>query len=230
MPDKIVLQKYISSAGIGSRRQAGQMIEQGRVKINGRQAKLGDRVSFKVDKVEVDGNIIQPAAEKVYYLVNKPVGYASTVRDKHARKKVVDLAPRYPKVWPVGRLDQNSRGLIILTNYGDFTNKLTHPKFKHEKEYELTADKQIGLDLLNQLKTGIKLEEGWARADKVKQVGPKKLIIVLHQGWKRQIRRMLLAAGYKVKDLNRIRVGKWTLGNLKEGECKQIKPESGEDI
>ncbi|OGG87618.1 hypothetical protein A3B87_00685 [Candidatus Kuenenbacteria bacterium RIFCSPHIGHO2_02_FULL_39_13] len=214
---KIYLQQFLSTAGLASRRAATDLIKQGRVKVNHKPAELGIKIDPKKDRIEYQGKIIKAPEEKVYYLVNKPIGCTSTVKDRHALKKVVDLVPKVPKVWPVGRLDKDSHGLIILTNDGDLTNKLTHPKFKHEKEYIITINKAVTQDLLSKLSKGVKLEEGLARADKINKLDENKLSITLHQGWKRQIRRMLGKCGYRVIDLQRIRVDKIKLGNLRIG-------------
>jgi pseudouridine synthase len=219
---QIYLQQFLSQAGIASRREAINLIKSGRVKVNNKQAVIGQKVDPLKDKIEFAGRHLKPEP-KVYYLVNKPVGYTCTLKDKFATKKITDLVPRSPKVWPIGRLDKGSRGLIILTNDGDLTNSLTHPKFSHEKEYLITLDKKITPALLAQLKKGIKLVEGITRVDKVEIIADKKLSIVIHQGWKRQIRRMFSACGYQVMDLMRVRIGRIKLGELKEGEYKQIK-------
>ncbi|NMB48472.1 rRNA pseudouridine synthase [Candidatus Kuenenbacteria bacterium] len=216
------LTQYIASSGLCSRRAAEELIRSGHVKVNGALAVLGQKVDAVTARVSVSGKIIHPATQKVYYLVNKPLGYVCTIKDRHADKKVIDLVPPKPKVWPVGRLDKDSRGLVILTNDGELTNRLTHPSFIHEKEYLLTLERPFSPELLLKLKQGVKLEEGLAKADTVKKVGPTKLSIVIHQGWNRQIRRTLGACGYRVVDLVRVRVGKVKLGTLENGKYKQI--------
>ncbi|NMC51745.1 rRNA pseudouridine synthase [Candidatus Kuenenbacteria bacterium] len=221
--EKINLTQFISNSGLCSRRQAEELIRRGEVRVNGRLAVLGLKIDPQKDKIEANGQLIKPAEKKVYYLVNKPIGYTCTVKDIHAEKKVIDLVPPFPRVWPVGRLDRDSRGLIILTNDGDLTYKLTHPKFEHPKEYLVTLNKPITPELLLKLKQGVKLEEGLAKVDSMKQVSPTKLSITIHQGWKRQIRRMVEAGGYKVVDLVRVRIGKIKLGELKEGKYKELK-------
>jgi len=135
----------------------------------------------------------------------------------------VDLVPKFPRVWTVGRLDKDSRGLIILTNDGKLTEELTHPKFEHEKEYEVIVNKNITPEFLRRMQKGVALSEGLARADKIRQLGTKKFALTLHQGWKRQIRRMCEALGYHAIDLVRVRVGKWRLENLREGKYKNVK-------
>ncbi len=135
-----VLQKILSRSGIASRRQAEKLILKGQVKINGRLAQLGDRADVSQDKITVNNKIVETRfttfQKPVYYLVNKPIGYICTTQDKHAEKLITSLVPPKPKVWPVGRLDKDSTGLIILTNDGDLTYQLTHPRYEHEKEPE----------------------------------------------------------------------------------------------
>ena len=219
----INLTQAIARSGRCSRRKAEGLIRAGQVKVNGQAAVLGAKIDPAEDQITVAGQPLGSAGKKVYYLVNKPIGYVCTVSDVHASKRVVDLVPKIPKVWPVGRLDKDSRGLIILTNDGDLTYRLTHPKFEHEKEYLVTLDKEIMSALLLGLKRGIKLEEGIAKVDNIKKISPIKISLVIHQGWKRQIRRMVQACGYKVADLIRIRIGKTKLGDIRNGEYREMK-------
>lgn len=219
----IYLQQFLSQAGIASRRQAIELIKQGKVKVNNQVAQLGLKIDPSQNKVKVNNQLIKPPLKKVYYLVNKPIGYTCTLKDKFALKKVTDLVPPLPKVWPVGRLDKNSHGLIILTNDGQLTHQLTHPSFRRPKEYLVMLDKKVNVELLSKLEKGVKLKEGMAWVDQVKKISPYRLSLVVHQGWNRQIRRMLAACGYQVIDLQRIRIGKWRLGSLKSGAYKPIK-------
>lgn len=221
--EKINLTQFISNSGLCSRRQAEELIRRGEVRVNGRLAVLGLKIDPQKDQIEVASRLIKPAEKKVYYLVNKPIGYTCTVKDIHAEKKVIDLVPSSPRVWPVGRLDKDSRGLIVLTNDGDLTYKLTHPKFEHQKEYLITLNKPVALELLLKLRQGVKLEEGLAKVDNLKKISPTKLSIVIHQGWNRQIRRMIESCDYRVVDLVRVRIGKIKLGELKEGKYKELK-------
>ncbi len=220
---KIYLQQFLSQAGVASRRQAIELIKSGKIKVNNKKAQIGVKIDPDNDEVKVNDKLIKPIKSLVYYMVNKPVGYTCTLSDRYAQYKVIDLVPPTPKVWPVGRLDKDSHGLILLTNDGDFTNKITHPKFEHSKQYIAVLSKDIHDDLLSQLKQGVKLKEGLAKVDQVKQLTSNKILITIHQGWNRQLRRMLGAFNYKIIDLIRIQVGKWQLGNLKEGKYKQIK-------
>ena len=224
MSQLIYLQQFLSQAGVASRRQAVELIKQGRVKVNNQLARPGLKIDPQSDKVKLDKRLVRPQFNYVYYLVNKPVGYTCTLKDKHAAKKIIDLVPRSPKVWPVGRLDKNSRGLIILTNDGQLTQQLTHPRFQHPKEYLVKLNQPVTPQLLSKLKKGVKLKEGVARVDRLKKISPTQLSLVIHQGWNRQIRRMFKQCGYQVVDLQRIRLGQWKLGRLKEGAYRQFKP------
>jgi len=238
---KTRINKFLAQNGFGSRRGVEVLIREEKVKINNKIAKLSDRVDPNDDVVIVDEQVIKPKSEFIYYAANKPVGYTSTVRDEHAGKLVTELVPDDPRVYPVGRLDKNSRGLIILTNDGELANKLTHPRFEHEKEYEVKLKTQnskfkssfqnIKLQI-QKLKKGIRLDEGLAKADKLEIINldEKRNIaeikIVLHQGWKRQIRRMCERAGLEVLDLKRVRIGKLELGDLDEGKYIAINKEN----
>lgn len=216
------LQKIISSMGIASRRQAEELILSKRVKLNNNVAKIGDKADIKKDLIQIDGKPLHLKPKTIVYALNKPVGYISTSKDKHAKKKIVDLVPAKPKIWPVGRLDKNSSGLIVLTNNGELTQKLTHPSYKHIKEYEVELNKKVTEIFLEQLKKGVKLEEGLAQVDKVKKISDTKICLQIHQGWKRQIRRMCSELGYKVKSLVRTKIGKLKLSKLGLGQYKVI--------
>lgn len=218
---KIRLAKFLAEAGVASRRKAEEIIKQGRVTIAGKVVKdVATTVSDTSSNIKVDNKSLNKE-KKVYYLLNKPVGYVCSVRDPHNKQTVVSLVPKSPKVVPVGRLDKNSQGLLLLTNDGELAYELTHPKFEVKKVYQVTVNKELSKDIVNILvKQGVKLEEGLAKADKVKIVGPKELEIVIHQGWKRQIRRMLTKAGYSTVKLVRVAEGKLKLGNLEAGKYK----------
>ena len=219
MPERLA--KYLSAHGIASRRKAEELILSGKIKVNN---KIITEVATKVcgqDEVKFNDKIVGSVG-KVYYLLNKPVGYICSVSDPHNDKNVLALVPKFPAVYPVGRLDKNSQGLLLLTNDGDLTYKLTHPKFKVSKKYLVRVDKILSDNVVKKLKNGIKLEEGLAKADQVKIKSKFELEIVLHQGWKRQIRRMLEVLGFEVKELTRLGEGKLNLDNLEIGKYKII--------
>ena len=225
------LQKYIASSGHASRRAAEDLIKEGRVKVNGEVViKLGTKIDPEKDEININGKIIEPA-EYVYYMLSKPVGFSSAVKDKHEKKLVIGLVPKSPHVFPVGRLDKDSSGLIILTNDGDFAYKMTHPKFEKEKEYEVVCrimNKEFRInEIIKQFKKGVRLEEGIAKADKIEVLGQKKdiieLKIVIHQGWNRQIRRMCNATRLQVLELKRIRISGLCLGDLAPGKWRKLR-------
>lgn len=218
--DKIRINKYLSENGYCSRRAADELIKKGKVFINHTKAVLGDTVKAG-DVVEVSSKEISPKTTKVYLAYNKPAGVICTA-DQLSPNNIIDAINYSERIFPVGRLDVASTGLIFLTNDGDFANKLTHPKFRHEKEYFITVDKSVNEDFLKQLKKGIKLPEGTARADEVKQLGDKELSMTLHQGLHRQVRRMCEELGYQVQILKRIRIGKIELGDLPERKWRNL--------
>lgn len=222
--EKIRLNKFMSDSGVCSRRAADTLIFSGKVRINGITAQVGTKVDPEKDVVFVNGKRVEAGSEKVYYILNKPVGYVTTSSDPFGRKKIVDLVPSDPRVYPVGRLDYDTSGLLILTNDGDFTHRCTHPKFEKEKEYEVNCRIQNSEFKISKFKEGVKLEEGLAKVDKISILEEKgsviKLSIVIHQGWNRQIRRMCEALGLEVISLKRVRIGDMKLPNIKEGEYK----------
>jgi 23S rRNA pseudouridine2605 synthase len=232
---EIRLNKFLSENGVCSRRSADTLIEGGHVKVNGVVAKIGSKIDSQSDTILVNNKKVELRADKVYYVLNKPIGYVTTSSDPFGRKKVTDLVPKDPRVYPVGRLDYDTSGLLILTNDGDLTNKLTHPKFEKEKEYAIVAKATkkcpiinaqcpIGKSLSEAFLKGIRLKEGIAKADKIKMIEEKgdtiKFNITLHQGWNRQIRRMCEGFGLQVLSLKRIRLGGIVLGNIKEGKWR----------
>ena len=218
------LARFLAQAGIASRRRAEDIIKAGRVKVNGQVVKnLASQVSSQ-DKIELDNKLLAQD-KKVYYLLNKPKGYVSSARDPHNSKNVLSLVPKNPRVFPVGRLDKDSQGLLLMTNDGDFAYQLTHPKFLCQKTYLVKVNKEMDSNIKSKLEKGMKFSEGLARADKVKILAKNELEIVLHQGFNRQIRRMMAELGYKVIFLKRIKQGNFSLGNLPEGKYRPLKLE-----
>jgi 23S rRNA pseudouridine2605 synthase len=221
------VQKVLARAGIGSRRHCEELIEDGLVTINGELATLGDKVDVEVDAIEVDGVPVGVAPGLVYYLLNKPAGVVTTAADTHGRRTVVDLVPPEPRVFPVGRLDQDSEGLLLLTNDGDLTNKLTHPSYSVPKTYlaEVTngpLPRNVGRQLL----AGVELEDGPAKVDTFRLVDAigktAQIEITLHEGRKHIVRRMLDAVGHPVTRLIRTSVGPVKLGNLRTGGFRHL--------
>jgi 23S rRNA pseudouridine2605 synthase len=217
----------LAHAGFGSRRACEEFILQGRVSINGEVVRqLGTRVDPGIARIAVDGEPIQ-LESIVYYAVNKPKGYVSTNFDPSGRPRVVDLLPEIPqRVYTVGRLDEDSTGLMILTNDGDLANRLAHPRFGVEKLYRALVAGLPGPDMLRKLTEGIWLSDGKVRAKRARVVGRQGqatlLELVLAEGKKREIRRMLSKLGHKVMSLNRLAVGPISLKGLPPGDCRPL--------
>jgi 23S rRNA pseudouridine2605 synthase len=219
------LQKVLAQRGFGSRRVCEELIEQGRVTVNGEPAQLGRRVDVQRDAVAVDGVAVGVRPDLVYYLLHKPYNVITTVKDTHDRVTVVELVPSEPRVFPVGRLDLDSEGLIILTNDGELTHHLTHPSFGVEKEYLVHV--RCGPDgvpetALNKMRRGVELDDGITSPAKVGQVQPGVLRIVIHEGRHRQVRRMCDAVGHEVNRLVRTRIGTLVDATLKPGEWRLL--------
>ncbi|MFC2060364.1 pseudouridine synthase [Chloroflexota bacterium] len=224
------LLKMLTQAGIGSRRQLADIIKQSRVTVND-EVVLDFRypVNTNTDLVSIDGKPVQIKTERVVYLMlNKPSGFLSTVRDEQGRRTVLDLLPgkyRHLRLYPAGRLDKDSTGLLLLTNDGELTYRLTHPRFEHEKEYLIQIKGSLQPGEIKRLAEGIKLDEGKAypvTVLKVKSYLPFNYSLIIHEGRKRQVRRMLLALGHPVLALKRIRIGNLRLGDLKEGAILEL--------
>lgn len=212
VPDSPVrLQKAVSAAGLMSRRAAEDLIAAGRITIDGRRARLGDRVNPASSVVKVDGARLPIAAHLITYLVNKPPGVVSTTSDPHAARTVVELVPDHPRVWPVGRLDRPSEGLILVSNDGDLTNLVTHPRYGISKTYRVLVEGVPGRATVRRLTEGVELEDGPARALSARVVDrtarEAQLEMVLGEGRNREIRRMLKAVGHPVRRLARVAIG-----------------------
>jgi len=217
------LAKFLAEAGLASRRKSEELIRAGRVKIAGVVVDdVATNVLASQSDIAVDNKKVI-LEKKVYYLLNKPEGYICSLSDPHNDKSVVDLVPKHPRVVPVGRLDKDSAGLLLLSNDGELIYQLTHPKFEISKTYLVTVGGELDRGIVRTLKQGVLLPEGLARADKVRILDKNRLEIVIHQGWNRQIRRMLGAEGLRVLELIRIAEGRLELGNLASGEYRQLK-------
>lgn len=220
------LQKVLAAAGLGSRRACEELIAAGLVEVNGEVAELGRRVDAEIDRVTLGGVPVPTRAGLVYRLVNKPRGVITTARDPHGRPTVVDLVPREPRVVPAGRLDAETEGLLILTNDGDFVFTLTHPSRGVEKAYLAEVEGVPAAGALRRLREGVALEDGRtapARVSVVQEHGSgAALEIVIHQGRKRQVRRMFEAVGHPVKRLVRTRIGPVSDRGLKPGEWRPL--------
>ncbi len=216
------LQKVLASAGIGSRRHCEELIADGRVQVNGQTAVLGRRIDPATDRVTVDGVAVATAPGLVYYLLNKPAGVVSTASDPQGRPTVVDLVPPEPRVFPVGRLDAGTEGLLILTNDGDLTFRLTHPSFGVEKEYLAAVEGSPRPAAVRALREGVDLDDGRTAPARVSVVEPGVLRITIHEGRNRQVRRMAEAVGHPVRRLVRTRVGPLRTGGLRPGEWRLL--------
>lgn len=213
------LQKYLADAGVASRRAAEELISGGVVKVNG---KIVDQLGIKIDpfkdKIEVGSEVIKNKPKKVLIKIYKPVGVLSSCYQA-GEKTIVDYVKHLGyRLFPVGRLDKNSEGLMLLTNDGDLANKLMHPRHGHEKEYIVNVKYQMTNDKLRNLASGIILEGEKTLPARVKRLGDKEFSIILKEGKKRQIRRMVEAVGNRVVSLKRVRIEKYLLGDLKPGE------------
>lgn len=201
------LQKVLAARGWGSRRVCENLISAGRVTVNGETAVLGRRVDTARDVVEVDGAPVGIRPGLVYYLLNKPAGVVTTAKDTHGRPTVVELVPTEPRVFPVGRLDQETEGLLILTNDGDLANRLTHPSHGVDKEYLAEVSGTVSNRSLHRLRTGIELDDGVTAPAAASQPSPGVLRLTIHEGRNRQVRRMCEAIGHPVQRLVRVRIG-----------------------
>ncbi len=222
----IRLQKVLADAGIGSRRANEELIAAGRVTVNGEPARLGRRVDPEADAIAVDGVPVPTRAGLVYYLLNKPTRVVSTVDDPEGRPTVVALVPAEPRVYPVGRLDWDTEGLMILTNDGDLTHRLTHPSFGVEKEYLAEVDGVPTRSTLRTLREGVDLDDGRTAPARVAATpgtgGTSALMIVIHEGRNRQVRRMCEAVGHPVRRLVRTRIGPLVDRRLAPGDWRTL--------
>ena len=214
------LNKFISESGKASRRGADKLIEEGRVKINGRKAKIGDQVK-PGDEVMVNGQRIHLARNNVYLALNKPVGITCTT-EKNVKGNIVDLVNHPLRVFNIGRLDKDSDGLILLTNDGDIVNEILRAENNHEKEYIVSVDKPITPEFVEKMSKGVRILGTKTLPCKVEQLSKYEFKIILTQGLNRQIRRMCEALGYEVYRLQRVRIMNIHLGNLPVGQWRDL--------
>ncbi|PIQ75867.1 hypothetical protein COU78_01915 [Candidatus Peregrinibacteria bacterium CG10_big_fil_rev_8_21_14_0_10_49_24] len=218
------LQKILSARGICSRRKAEEYIEKGLVTVNGVFATLGQKADPESDVIEVDGTVLQAQKDLLYYLLNKPVGIVTTNAERGDQKTVRDILPKdlQGKVFPVGRLDKDTSGLLLLTNDGVLAYRLTHPKFNHEKEYEVTVDGEIFDGALKKLQMGITISGSKTKPAVIKRLTKNSFLITLTEGRNRQIRRMCQKVGSPVIALKRIRIETLTDSEMKEGSFRPL--------
>ncbi len=232
------LQKLLAAAGVASRREAEELIKAGRVAVDGQVVtELWTKVDPETVAIAVDGRRVSMHPDKLYVLLNKPRGYTSTTHDPHAKRVVTDLVKDAgTHLYPVGRLDVDTEGLLILTNDGDFTYKMTHPSHQVPKTYRADVRGLVAEETAHQLATGIVLDDGITAPARVRLLGVNTLRetsvveITIHEGRKRQIRRMLDTVGHPVIRLTRIRIGRLTIGNLRPGEWRFLKPGEVQDL
>lgn len=237
MPDNntIKLHAHLAHLGISSRRKAEQLIADGKVTVNGIRAHIGQRIDPAKDQISIEGEDLNPQNEElVYFLIDKPVGVVSTTSDERGRKTVMSLIPpQKQRLYPVGRLDIDSEGLMLLTNDGDLTNRLTHPSFKVEKTYHVLVQGAPSNKALNHLQRGVKLKDGYTKPAEVSilkhETGNTWLEITIHEGRNRQVRRMTDRVGYPTLRLKRVKMGPFNIEML-EGkrylklDSEKIKP------
>ena len=228
--EAVRINKYLSEAGVCSRRGADRLIEEGRVSVNGNQAFLGSVVKNS-DEVRVDGNLVKPVIKKVLIVFNKPRGIVCTTADPKSKDVNIIEYINYPeRIFPVGRLDKESEGLILLSNDGDLSNKIMKARNFHEKEYEVEVDKPFDDEFLKKMSEGVPILDTITRKCTLKRTGKTSFNIILTQGLNRQIRRMCEYFGYKVLKLKRIRIMNIKLGNLKSGTYRNITDKEYEEL
>lgn len=225
--DGIRLQKVLAQAGVASRRASEELIAQGRVEVNGKIVnEQGLRVNPDRDVIRVDGSRIPPPRRHLYLALNKPRGVVSTMDDPQGRPNLQQYVPRHQRLFHVGRLDTDTAGLLILTNDGEFANKLTHPRHEVPKTYLVEVEGLLDNKTLRRLEKGVTLEDGPIKTDKLKLVqraSSRSLVqITLHSGRNRIVRRMMDAVGYPVRQLSRISVGPVKLGQLQAGQTREL--------
>lgn len=230
------LQKLIARAGLASRRGAEQLIADGRVSVNGRRASLGDVADAERDRIEVDGRPLGAAPPPVHLAIHKPRGFLSSARDERGRRSVVSLVDvGGERLWPAGRLDVESEGLMILTNDGEWANRVLHPRYGNEREYAALVDPPPSASALARLRAGITLEDGPARLLSARHAPPPRevararsergawLRVKIGEGRKREVRRLFEAVGSDLERLVRVRIGPLTLSGLREGEWRRLR-------
>ncbi len=222
--ETVRLNRFLAMAGVGSRRKNDELILSGAVKINGRVVtELGTKVILSKDRVSMDGTIVSIEEKNVYLLLNKPKDVITTMNDERGRPTVMNYVRTKYRVFPVGRLDRNTTGVLLFTNDGEFANALIHPKFEIERVYRVTIDRTMQDDDLRKLKKGIRLEDGLARAQTAEIVEGskrKKILLVLREGRNREVRRMFEAIEYDVRQLDRVAFAGLTTLGVPRGKCR----------
>jgi 23S rRNA pseudouridine2605 synthase len=216
------LNAYLARAGVASRRRADELIKAGRVLVNGEPGQLNTFVGPR-DRVEVDGRLVERQA-LAYVLLHKPAGVVTTASDPHGRPTVVQLVAHESRVVPVGRLDADTTGALLLTNDGELAHRLAHPRYEVEKVYEVEVEGEPSDEALQRLEAGVELDDGRTGPARVRRLAPSKLELSIHEGRKHQVKRMLAAVGHPVTRLHRSRYAGLTLEGLEPGEWRELEP------
>jgi len=216
------LNAYLARAGVASRRKADELIQAGRVSVNGRRGELNTFIGAD-DVVEVDGRRVAKQA-LAHVLLHKPAGVVTTARDPHGRRTVVELVPREPRVVPVGRLDADTTGALLLTNDGELAHRLAHPRYEVDKVYVAEVVGRPGAEAFDRLAGGVDLDDGRTAPAGARLVGPSRVELVIHEGRKHQVKRMLEAVGHPVRRLHRSRYAGLTVEGLEPGEWRELAP------
>jgi 23S rRNA pseudouridine2605 synthase len=224
------LQKVLAKSGLGSRRTCELLIVEGRVRVNGAPARLGQRADGAHDHIEVDGIPLPVREGLAYYLLNKPVGVVCSAADPQGRQTVLDLLPEAPRLFPVGRLDITSEGLLVVTNDGELAFQLTHPSFGVTKEYVVEVEGKFSKDAVGHLRRGVQLDDGLTAPAKVSQLAPNSARISIHEGRNRQVRRMCEAVGNPVRRLVRTRIGPLSDPALGPGKWRDLSVREVRDL
>ena len=236
--EEMRLQKYLAASGIASRRKCEELILEGKVEVNGKVVQaLGAKINPKTDEVKYNGKMVNLEEEKIYILLNKPIGYVTTVKEQFGRDKVLDLVKVDKRIVPVGRLDMYTSGALILTNDGDFVNRLTHPKHEINKTYNVTISGMITREEVEKLEQGVVIDDNYkTRPAKVKilkieeQKNQSRIQITIHEGKNRQVRKMCEAIHKKVLALHRCKIGNIDVKDLKLGEWRYLTNEEIKEL
>ena len=244
------LEKFIATSGVASRRAVKRSIREGRVTVNGTTVLIpGHPIEVQTDTIEFEGKLVKPLTHRIYIMLNKPAGYITTRHDERGRPTVMDLLTDLPKsIYPVGRLDLDTEGLLLFTNDGQFANRMMHPRHEIEKTYLAWVNGVPNKRSLNRLRNGVKIHKGITSPAKIKLIDANvsisetisdkrnrngeisKLRVIIHEGKKRQVRLMFKAVGHRVIRLKRTRVGRLSLGNLLQGQYRYLTPAEVKDL
>ncbi len=225
------IQKFIAMAGVCSRRKAEELIRQGRVFVDGRPAKIGERIVPGKNRIEVDGREVKLPQKKVYIMLNKPAGIVTSTRSQFGEKTVLELLGEVKeRVFPVGRLDKETEGLLILTNDGELAYRITHPSFGVKKTYFVKTDREVPEQTLESMRKGTFIDDKKVVPDLLQRLGRRKYRIILHEGMKRVVRRLFLSYGFRVVYLRREAIGALRLGRLSKGKWRYLSQRDLEKI